>query len=555
MEKRAAFLFAVLLLCFCTAAGRLFFLFTGGGQALTIGYQRAGYEVTLFRQRGTIYDCNLKRLTENGTEYRALVEPAKLSDDAARLLAENGVFTPSAYDKETEEPRLSYVLRQAGGGKPFVLTVTGRFEAEGVTVYSFPKRYEGTLAAHVIGYLDGAGRGVLGIEKACDGLLSSETVSKAVFETDAARKPLVGSGYTLDYNISEGSDGVVLTIDGDIQRIAEKAADKRIKKGAVLVVESATGQIKAMVSRPVFDPSDVLGKLTSYQNGELLNNTLQAFNAGSAFKIVTAASALETGFPRDFSMECKGYYDTGSNQLRCYNGTQHGLLDFRGAFAKSCNAFFCEVAARTGGPALYDMAVRTGFGSGMVLYEGKAADGSGRIFSAPGNLPAKRDLSAPAALANFTIGQGALLVTPVQMTELINIIATGGFYQKLSLVKGERHGGIFKQALLTGMPERILGYETAQSIRDYLVYAVKEGTGRLAMPDNAEAAVKTSTAEAVENGQKTRHVWAIGFFPAESPQYTVCVMSVGGNSGEYTAAPVFKEIADGILAILPKDPG
>jgi len=345
MEKRAAILFGGLIFFFCVVAGRLFFLFTGGGQALTIGYQSTGYEVVLYRHRGTVYDCNLGRLTENGTEYRALVEPTKLTDESLSLLAEHGVFTPSREDKTADDPRLSHVARLARGGKPFAMTLRERIQANGVTVYTFPKRYDGTLAAHVIGYLDGAGRGVLGIEKACDSLLSRGAVSRAVFETDAARKPLTGSGYTLEYNASAQPDGVVLTLDGDIQRIAEAAADKRIAKGSALVVECQTGQIKAMVSRPVFNPSDVLQKLSDYKNGELLNNALQGFNAGSAFKIVTASAALEAGLSKSFTTTCRGYFDTGSNLLRCYNSTKHGLLGFRRAFAVSCNSFFCEVSA------------------------------------------------------------------------------------------------------------------------------------------------------------------------------------------------------------------
>lgn len=549
MEKRAAFLFGGLLFLFCVVAGRLFFLFTGGGRALTMGYQSSGYEVVLHRHRGTVYDCNLERMTENGVQYRALVEPAKLTESSLLALAESGVFTPSKEDKEADNPRLAYVTRLAGSGKPFAMTVRERIEAAGVTVYTFPKRYDGTFAAHVIGYLDGAGRGVLGIEKACESLLSTKTVSRAVFETDAARKPLVGSGYTLEYNVSENPDGVVLTLDSDIQRIVEAAADKRIAKGSALVVECETGHIKAMVSRPVFSPENVLEKLSDYKDGELLNNALLPFNAGSAFKIVTASAALEAGFSKDFTTTCQGYYDTGSNLLRCYNSTKHGHLGFSEAFAVSCNAFFCEVSARVGASAVHDMAKRMGFGSGMVLYEGKAADGSGGIVSASGNLTSLRDLSAPAALANFTIGQGSLLVTPIQMAELANIIATGGYYQKFSLVKGELIGGEFKSTVLARSRERIIGARTAELLKDYLVYAAKEGTGRLAMPKYATAAVKTSTAEAVDKGQKTRHVWAVGFFPAEAPRYTICVQIVGGNSGEYTAAPVFKQIADGILEL------
>mgnify|MGYP000909209847 CR=1 FL=1 len=549
MEKRAAVLFGGLLFFFCIAAGRLFFLFTGGGQALTMGYQSTGYEVVLYRHRGAVYDCNLRRLTENGVQYRALVEPAKLTEDSLLTLAESGVFTPSKEDKAADDPRTAYVTRLAESGKPFAMTVKERIEAEGVTVYTFQKRYDGAFAAHVIGYLDGAGRGVLGIEKACESLLSTGVVSRAIFETDAARKPLVGSGYTLEYNVSEEPDGVVLTLDRDIQRIAEAAADKRIAKGSALVVECETGHIKAMVSRPAFNPENVLEKLSDYKDGELLNNVLLPFNAGSAFKIVTASAALEAGLSKKFTATCHGYYDTGSNLLRCYNSTKHGLLGFAEAFAVSCNAFFCEVSARVGAPCVHDMAKRMGFGSGMVLYEGKAADGSGGIASSPGNLTSLRDLSAPAALANFTIGQGSLLVTPVQMAQLANIIATGGYYRKLSLVKGEVLGGEFKSTVLARSREQILATETAAAVKDYLVYAAEEGTGRLAVPRYASAAVKTSTAEAVDKGRKTRHVWAVGFFPAEAPRYTICVQIVGGNSGEYTAAPVFREIADGILEL------
>ena len=167
------------------------------------------------------------------------------------------------------------------------------------------------LAVHVVGQIDPAtGQGGSGIEKALDEYLSATGGSlKVRYTTDAANRALAGAApEVVDTGYSSGA-GVVLTLDAGIQAVAEEAA-KSIERGAVVVMDAFTGDIKASVSRPVYNPNDMAAALND-KNSPFINRPFYAYSVGSTFKLLVAATALEQGYSVNRKYDCQGLVEVG----------------------------------------------------------------------------------------------------------------------------------------------------------------------------------------------------------------------------------------------------
>lgn len=190
-------------------------------------------------------------------------------------------------------------------------------------------------------------------------------------------------------------------------------------------VESA--DIVAMTSRPTYDPYNIAAYLDD-ENGAMRNKAFASFSSGSSFKIVVTAAALESGIEFEDEYECTGFYDAGSNIISCGETDGHGKINLEQAFASSCNTYFCNLAQQVGPERILAMAKKFGFGASTSFWEGYETEA--------GNLPDLQDLSAPAALANFAIGQGVLQVTPVQIMNMSSVIANDGILKSPNLIYG-----------------------------------------------------------------------------------------------------------------------
>ena len=186
------------------------------------------------------------------------------------------------------------------------------------------------------------------------------------YAVGATGKLLEGVAPTIDNTLSRANGGAVLTLDADIQQITEDIAAKYIKKGAVIVMQPQTGDILAMASLPSYHPQKVAEVLED-ENAPLLNRALCNYNCGSVFKIVSAATALESGVNPD---TCNGSITVGNTVFHCHNRLGHGLLKMEEAFAKSCNSYFIELVSGVGGNALWQMASRLQFNSAITLHSG-----------------------------------------------------------------------------------------------------------------------------------------------------------------------------------------
>ncbi|MBR4073648.1 MAG: penicillin-binding protein 2 [Clostridia bacterium] len=373
----------------------------------------------------------------------------------------------------------------------------------------------------------------MSLEKAFDSQLYSDKKANAVFSVDGAGKVLFGDGIKIENDTSVIADGIVTTIDINIQLIAEKVSES-IEKGAVVIADAEKGKIRAMVSKPDYDPTQIAGYLNT-ENSPLYNRCISAYNVGSAFKPCVAAAAIETN-KAGYNLTCTGYELITDRRFNCHKKDGHGTVNLKAALSLSCNVFFYNMALRLGGNSLYSMAASLGFGQRLKLAQG--------YYTAAGNLTSRSALSNEAELANLSIGQGRLLLSPVSMLTLYCAIANDGSYNIPSVVEGVLKDGKYT-ATEKSAPTRVMSEDTALKLRKYLEGVVSDGTGTAAKPTNTTAAGKTATAQTgkYKNGVEITHSWFCGFFPADTPKYVVIVMSEGGTG----TAGVFAKIADKII--------
>ncbi len=529
MAKRVSVFFGIFMVFMFVTVLRIFDVTTSTGLAETAKEQH-NMKITLASTRGTVYDCKLDALVSNGAdEYYAAVTPGARS--AAAL---STVFSGEKMDG---------ICKMLEQGSPFAVKLPRKITAEGIDVFTVKKRYaEKQQAAHVIGYLNSNGEGAAGVERAFDSRLTDNQGKISVeYNVDAVNNLLKGEERKINDTSYLSKSGVVLTLDKTIQGIAEDAADKYLTKGAVIVARVPTCELRAVVSRPDFSPDNVAGVLSS-SDAPLLNRAFSAYSVGSVFKLVTAASALESGVSPDFEYTCTGSENVDGRDFHCYNGESHGKENMEEAIANSCNTYFINLAQHIEISVLLKTAKSLGFGRTFELAPNMNSDG--------GELPSAGELSASArALANFSFGQGNLTATPLQVTAMVNAIASGGQFYEPSLYEGFVNDKLkYTETAEKKEGTKAISEKTAKLLMKFMKASVEHGTSVKAKPEKGGAGAKTATAQTgkYDDGVEINNSWITGFFPYENPQYVITVFSEDGVSGGSKCGPAFKAIADGI---------
>lgn len=473
--------------------------------------------------RGTIFDCNMNRLTNNQKRIYAAVSPTP-----------RAITAISSHLKDDE---LLSVLEKLRSGKPVLCEVSEIIECDGIICTEvYTTNSKDNTAIHTVGYTDSQGHGVTGLEKAYDDLLFSGEDVDVLYECDGKGNILGGSVPTLKTNSGAFSNGVVSTIDINIQTIAERAAED-LELGAVVIAEAKTSKIRALVSKPTFSAENLAETLKN-ADSPLLNRAINAYNVGSVFKPCVAATGIDMGLG-NFGYTCTGSCEIIDRYFKCHNLSGHSSLNLKSAIANSCNTFFYNYAFKIGGEQILKTASNFKFGQKINLCEG--------ISCASGNLPEKNTLSNIANLANLSIGQGELLLSPVSMLTLYSAVANGGSYYMPSLVEGTLQNGSFTPHTV-GNPTRAMKKDTAEKLKDYLSAVLIEGTAKGFAPTLTTAAGKTATAQTgkFKNGAEICQGWFCGFFPLESPEYVVIVFSEDTARQSKSCVEIFSQIADNI---------
>lgn len=481
--------------------------------------------ISLGYSRGTVFDCNMKKLTNERTEYYTL-----FFNETEALSSLYGWFSGEEIKTLTEE------ITQKGFA---VRKLSHRLSADGVYTYPVSVNVDdSTVARHLIGYTDGEGRGVSGIQSAFDSLLYTEKENTLSFSISGTGERLYGEEPMLNYDYSTENSGVKLTVDKDIQQIAEQQAVS-IKSGAIIISEVGTGKIRALVSRPDYKLSQ-LSTALSDGSEPLLCRFFSLYNIGSVFKPVVAAAGYEEGL--NFSTNCVGYTDVDGLTFACHKSGGHGGVDITAALKFSCNSFFYQYIQNIGVEKIENISKSAGLLNDIYLANGIVCP-KGKL----GNLSVLG--RSKRALANLSIGQGEMLLTPLAITQVYAAIANGGSYHPLSLVEATIKNGKPAEFIPKTAKVGVMSEDTAQKLKYDLSQVLSEGgTGESAKPTQTTAAGKTGTAQTgvIKNGKKVTNSWFCGFFPLENPKYAVTVLSENAAGG---CGKVFAGVADAITEL------
>lgn len=391
----------------------------------------------------------------------------------------------------------------------------------GVTTRSYPYK---RLYAHVIGYSnDMLGKTLLEAQYN-DTLLGLNALG------------IVGNTMSLITGEPKTGNNLILTIDHDLQsRARELIGDKR---GAIVAINPKTGEILAMVSTPDYNPNESALEenwdyLTTNENSPLLPRAvLGLYPPGSTFKVVTAVAAIKKGLD-DFQVEDTGSVVIDGKTFTNAGDKVYGALDMTSAMTVSSNVYFTTLSDKLGGRALVSAAEKAGIN--------KKLDFDIPTSKSKINTKIKSDTE----LAATVIGQGKLLVTPLQMALICAGIANDGVIMKPYLVKSvsDRNGEILTTTF-TKKLYRFTDAKTANQVTDMMVEVVKNGTGKRAAISGITVAGKTGTAQNEKSSQGGYdHAWFIGFAPAEDPEIAIAVLLENqAEDGGQVAAPIARKL-------------
>ena len=422
------------------------------------------------------------------------------------------------------------------------------------------------FAAHLIGYVGEVSEDMLndpryayyepgdvvgksGIEQSYDSLLRGVDGSRDILVDSHGREV----GRLGSEHATPGQD-LKLSIDLDIQRAAEHALGDR--NGAIVAMDPHTGEVLALVSRPVFDPNafsvritrDLWKKYMLDPDHPLLDNAIQAQLApGSTFKIIMSVAGLEANVAQNLRVNCQGGASFYGHYFKC--DAHHGLVTIANAIPLSCDTFYYTLAQRLGIDTISLWAHRIGLGqkTGIDLPN----EVNGVVPSEEWKMKTQHEKWYAGETISVGIGQGALAVTPIQLARAIGGIASGGVFKRPHVVMQDQLPAEFKQALLDSYPGSgdstiPLNPASWETITDGMAAVTAPGgTAFASHLEGIDFAGKTGTAQVVSHSYGDKKVsadkatrsnaWFVGFAPRRDPDIVVAVLWEHGGWGNGSA--------------------
>ncbi len=416
------------------------------------------------------------------------------------------------------------------------------------------------LAAHVIGYVGEVSEAELNTNqfaKFSQGdIVGKEGLEKqyndALIGIDGQRRVLVDSHARerklLDKKEAIPGKNLELTLDLDLQAVAELAMDG--KRGAVVALDPRNGEVLAMVSRPAFDPNQFTGRirtedwkaLTENPENPLFNRAIKAQLApGSTFKPIVSLAALESGtIEPDFTVRCGGGVTLYNHYYKC--DLIHGPLDLHGAIVHSCDVYFYTVGSKLGIDKIAEYANMAGIGkkTGIDL----PGEAEGLMPSTSWKVRNQHERWYAGETVSVAIGQGQVMVTPIQLATAIAGLSNGGVWYKPHLVKTPGGGEVIRRANFNAA-------NVATIISGMCGVVNEGGTGATAHIDGIEICGKTGTAQRVslelaKSGKaggdlSKENGWFVGFAPRDNPEIVVAALYEASGAG-FLAAPIVRDV-------------
>lgn len=470
-------------------------------------------------QRGQILDIEGSPITEQRRMVVVGIEPQRIKDRAAMIqaLVDNLQADPAKINAELDRPGL-----RPDWFLPVLEITAERYEEVKPVIYPVPglvfqnkqQRLPPTpdFARHVIGTVgEVTAEGLESLGRPYRaGDLVGRTGLEAAYEKQLAGMPAmelrISTPDGTNNKVLMSSDGeppvnVETTLAVPVQNAAEAALEGVTQPAAVVVVDIATSEVRAAVSRPINEFNRAFGG---------------RYPPGSAFKVVSAGTLLSSGVTVDQRVSCPPTVTVGGRSFRNFEGEALGDTDFRQVFVHSCNTGFINLTEPL---------------EESALIEGAGAFGFGREYdfplnSAGGSYPEPRDSTEKAAA---TIGQGRVLASPLHMATVAAAAAGTGWRPPSLLARQQKE----KLAMDAGVGE---------TLRALMTSVVEEGTGTRAQVPGKPMAGKTGTAEFGNERPPKTHAWFIGF----SGEYAFAVLVEDGGVGGQVAAPIASKLVAGL---------
>jgi len=551
-RKRLLVITIIISLSFLILLGRFWVLEVIQGEKFSTMAENNSIRLLTSRApRGIIYDRKGKVLAKSRPSFSVTIYPWNLSQkDLAKTIKELspiiGLKKERIYQaiEECQRSFSSIPLKEDVDLKTATKILERKVEIAGVDLQVQPLRHypDGELLAPVLGHLGEIDKDQLkvlrgkgyclgdrigqdGVERVYDEYLKGEDGGWQIRVNNRGQRMGV-----MGYKEPLPGNDLVLTIDRQLQRVAWNSLEGR--PGAIVVLDPNNGEILSLVSSPAYNPNLFAESLSEEEwlslKGDplhpLTNRAIQGqYAPGSTFKVIIVLAALERGIAsRDKKFSCSGAFPFKDRVFRCWKEEGHGTLNLKEAIIHSCDVYFYQLGLETGVDNIMDFSKRFGLGkaSGIDLFEEEK-----------GLLPHRRwredSLSRKwfeGDTVNLSIGQGYLLVTPLQMANLISTIASGGKLYRPYLVKRilSPEGEAIKEVRPRLIKEVRLEKKNLDLLRESLFGVVNEmGTGWRAKVKGIEVAGKTGTAE---NPLGEDHAWFIGFAPCREPKIALAVI-------------------------------
>lgn len=448
--------------------------------------------------------------------------------------------------------RLSVRISTNLSPEKFIALAEKLEDFRGVEIRSDSRRdyRHGNLAAHILGYIGEATLdelkanpsypmgmivGKMGIERIANSKLDGVWGNRLI-EVDVKGQEI----QELGVQSPQQGEPVKLTLDLALQKTAEKALANR--RGAVVALDVKTGAILALASGPTFDPNWFADQLTDnewqqLQNPDkpLLNRALQGYPPGSTFKIVTATAGIESGkYSPNSQIATFNSVSFGGVAFHEYSGG-HGVIGFKQALTVSSNTFFYQVGVKTGAEQIAKWGRELGIG-GSINLDLLGLDGANH-----GQIPTPKEKEKLYGEAwyigdtvTMAIGQGLVLVTPLEMAVMVSTVANNGWRVQPHLFTSQ-----------TNTPETKpiktkISQPTLKVVREGLIDVVKKGTGR-SLNDGSIPLTGGKTGTVEIPGQPDNSMY-VAFGPANKPEIAIAVVVEAGGYGAVAAAPIAHEI-------------
>lgn len=589
VERRTLVVIAFNLLAFAVIVARLYFLQVKEADKYKMMSDENRISTRfLVPPRGLIFDRNGEIIAKNEQDFQALMV-AEQTPDIADTLKTFKQIVPLT---EGEEQKIRKDLKNKRRFIPIKLKDNLSWnevskillhapDLPGVEINEGLSRYYpyADIYAHVLGYVGpvsdkdkkdnplymvpGFKIGKSGLERYFDYKLQGKG-GTIKLEVNAYGRVM----NEIERNSGEEGQSLTLTLDARLQRAAYEAFGE--ESGAAVVLNVRTGEILALVSTPSFDPNLFTNGISYKHWNALLKNERTPlvnkavsgqYSPGSTFKVVVALAALEAGvIDLNTRFNCSGGLDVGNIRFHCWRHSGHGSLNVVEALKHSCDIFFYETAMKLGIDKIHDMAVKLGMGN--VLEVGLDNEKAGIIPTKAWKKARFGTSWTQGDAANSGIGQGYVLVTPLQLATMLARVVNGGYAVQPTFIKQTKKE-------LSKIKRLDISTKNIEIVKRGM-FEVVNGTGGTAGRarfniNGAMMGGKTGTTQVRRISMKERssgilrdeqlpwrlrnHALFIGFTPVDNPRYSVAVIVEHGSSGSGVAAPIASKILQEALQL------